>query len=283
MSLMDTEFEVGPLSLQDRIYSDSNQLYGVESYKLVSRAQVSQSKIHNEKLVQTLLKGHSTLSLGDSLSGDYDLEKNDFDYAMGRSITVMSRSIIGYGLILGCARSLKANLQHMEALSTTEAGYMTIHNEKVVQTLLKGHSTLSFEDSLSGDCDMEKNGNTPSSSSATLLLSTYYDDYPMPTSLPKQTPTHINPPTAHVSPCELCHDASPTPLVHTSQSHNDQPTPTSPIAHLTTSTSSHPMVTRSKVDTVKTRHIFDLTHVSSSALHQALFASKEPKGFKTAA
>nr|GEX15742.1 zinc finger, CCHC-type [Tanacetum cinerariifolium] len=31
-----------------------------------------------------------------------------------------------YGLmILGCARSLKANLQHMKALSTTEVGYMT--------------------------------------------------------------------------------------------------------------------------------------------------------------
>ncbi|GJV99183.1 zinc finger, CCHC-type containing protein [Tanacetum coccineum] len=55
---------------------------------------VSQSRIHNEKLVQTLLKGHSTLSLEDSLSGDY----------------------VG---------SLKANLKYMEALSTTEAGYMT--------------------------------------------------------------------------------------------------------------------------------------------------------------
>nr|GEU72043.1 zinc finger, CCHC-type [Tanacetum cinerariifolium] len=45
----------------------------------------------------------------------------DFDYAIGRSITVMSRSIIGYGLmILGCAGSWKANLQHLKALSTTE-------------------------------------------------------------------------------------------------------------------------------------------------------------------
>nr|GEV49951.1 hypothetical protein [Tanacetum cinerariifolium] len=43
----------------------------------------------------------------------------DFDYTMGRSIT-------RYGfMILGCAGSLKANLQHMEALSTTKAGYMT--------------------------------------------------------------------------------------------------------------------------------------------------------------
>ncbi|GKB31776.1 hypothetical protein Tco_0871177 [Tanacetum coccineum] len=59
---------------------------------------VSQSRIYNEKLVQTLLRGHSTLSLEDSLSGNCDVEKNG---------------------------SLKANMQHMEALSTTEEGYMT--------------------------------------------------------------------------------------------------------------------------------------------------------------
>ncbi|GKE57276.1 hypothetical protein Tco_1496461, partial [Tanacetum coccineum] len=33
-----------------------------------------------------------------------------------------------------------------------------IHNEKLVQTLLKGHSILSLEGSLSGNCDVEKNG-----------------------------------------------------------------------------------------------------------------------------
>nr|GEZ30428.1 zinc finger, CCHC-type [Tanacetum cinerariifolium] len=37
---------------------------------------VSQSRIHNEKLVQTFLKGHSTLSLEYTLSGDCDVEKN---------------------------------------------------------------------------------------------------------------------------------------------------------------------------------------------------------------
>nr|GFA84386.1 zinc finger, CCHC-type [Tanacetum cinerariifolium] len=36
---------------------------------------VSQSRIHNEKLVQTFLKGHSTLSLEDSLSMDSDVKK----------------------------------------------------------------------------------------------------------------------------------------------------------------------------------------------------------------
>nr|GFA58766.1 zinc finger, CCHC-type [Tanacetum cinerariifolium] len=109
--------------------------------------------------------GHSILLLEGSLSGDYDVKKNgkcsciyavgsqeyqmvctrpdiasidvgmldgfdrglqtyvqvfvNFDYAMGRSIT-------RYGfMILGCAGSLKANLQHMEALSTTKGGYIT--------------------------------------------------------------------------------------------------------------------------------------------------------------
>nr|GEX12468.1 retrovirus-related Pol polyprotein from transposon TNT 1-94 [Tanacetum cinerariifolium] len=37
---------------------------------------VSQSKFYNEKLVQTLLEGHSILSLEGSLSGDCDVQKN---------------------------------------------------------------------------------------------------------------------------------------------------------------------------------------------------------------
>nr|GEV72034.1 zinc finger, CCHC-type [Tanacetum cinerariifolium] len=68
---------------------------------------VSRSRFYNGKLVQTLLEGHSILSLEGSLSRDFDVEKNDvgmldkfdrelqtyvqvfvdFDYAMGRSIT----------------------------------------------------------------------------------------------------------------------------------------------------------------------------------------------------
>ncbi|GJS23645.1 retrotransposon protein, putative, unclassified [Tanacetum coccineum] len=44
------------------------------------------SRIHNEKLVQTLLKGHFTLSLEDSLSRDYNVKKNgkwSYKYAVG--------------------------------------------------------------------------------------------------------------------------------------------------------------------------------------------------------
>nr|GEY40001.1 zinc finger, CCHC-type [Tanacetum cinerariifolium] len=86
---------------------------------------VSQSRIYNEKLVHTLLKGHSTLSLEDSLSGDCDVEKN------GKWSYIYEVGIHEYQVV--CTRpdiasagvgSLKANLQHMEALSTTEAGYM---------------------------------------------------------------------------------------------------------------------------------------------------------------
>nr|GFC10956.1 putative polyprotein [Tanacetum cinerariifolium] len=68
----------------------------------------------------------------------------DFDYAMGRSITVMSRSITGYRLmILGCAGSLKVNLYHIEALSATEARYMTFTKARKKKIWLKGLLTES--------------------------------------------------------------------------------------------------------------------------------------------
>nr|GEX86175.1 zinc finger, CCHC-type [Tanacetum cinerariifolium] len=67
---------------------------------------VSQSRFYNVKLVQTLLEGHFILSLKGSLSRDYDVEKNDFNYAMGRSIIVMGRSITSglYDIYGGCKR-----------------------------------------------------------------------------------------------------------------------------------------------------------------------------------
>nr|GEV13649.1 hypothetical protein [Tanacetum cinerariifolium] len=68
------------------------------------------------KVGKDLLKGHSTLSLEDSLSGDYDVKKNG---------------------------SLKANLQHMEAFSTTEAGYMTFIKAWKNEIWLKGLLTES--------------------------------------------------------------------------------------------------------------------------------------------
>ncbi|GJW16173.1 hypothetical protein Tco_0020306 [Tanacetum coccineum] len=117
---------------------------------------VSQSRFYNRKLVQTLLKGLSILSLEGGLSRDCNVEKNagvdmlnefdrglqmdvhgfvEFDYAMGRSIT-------WYGLMIqGCAVSWEAILQHIEAMLTTEAVYMTLMEAKKEAIWLKGLST----------------------------------------------------------------------------------------------------------------------------------------------
>nr|GEU37510.1 zinc finger, CCHC-type [Tanacetum cinerariifolium] len=90
---------------------------------------VSHSRIHNKKLEYPMVCTRPDVaSAGVDMFDRFDhgLQTNvhvfmDFDYAIGRLITVMSRSITGYGLmILGCAGSLKANLQHVEALSTTK-------------------------------------------------------------------------------------------------------------------------------------------------------------------
>nr|GFB79158.1 zinc finger, CCHC-type [Tanacetum cinerariifolium] len=66
--------------------------------------------------VQTLLEGHSILSLEGSLSRVCDVKKNG---------------------------SLKAHLQHMKALSTIEAGYMTFTKAWKKEIWLKGLLTES--------------------------------------------------------------------------------------------------------------------------------------------
>nr|GEZ84057.1 zinc finger, CCHC-type [Tanacetum cinerariifolium] len=115
---------------------------------------VSQSRFYNEKLVQTLLEGHSILSLEGSLSGDCNVEKNgkwSCIYAVGSQeyqMVCMRLDIasidVGYGLmILGCARSLKANLQHIKARSTTKATYMTFTDAWKKEIWLKGLLTES--------------------------------------------------------------------------------------------------------------------------------------------
>nr|GEX87386.1 zinc finger, CCHC-type [Tanacetum cinerariifolium] len=76
--------------------------------------------------------GISSISVGMLDGFDRGLQTHvqvfmDFDYAMGRSIIVMGRSITGYGLMIqGCARSWEAMMSHMIALSATEAEYMTL-------------------------------------------------------------------------------------------------------------------------------------------------------------
>ncbi|GJU48622.1 hypothetical protein Tco_1218177 [Tanacetum coccineum] len=57
----------------------------------------------------------------------------------------------------------KRNILGMEIVrdesgNTLRVSQSRFYNEKLVQTLLDGHSILSLEGSLSGDCDVEKNG-----------------------------------------------------------------------------------------------------------------------------
>nr|GEZ37194.1 zinc finger, CCHC-type [Tanacetum cinerariifolium] len=106
---------------------------------------VSQSRFYNEKLEYQMVCTRPDIASTDvgMLDGfDRGLQTYvqvfvDFDYAMGRSIT-------RYGfMILGCAESLKANLQHMEALSTTKVGYMTFTEAWKKKIWLKGLLTES--------------------------------------------------------------------------------------------------------------------------------------------
>ncbi|GJT15874.1 hypothetical protein Tco_0874580 [Tanacetum coccineum] len=98
---------------------------------------VSQSRFYNGKLIQTLLEGHSILSLKGSLSGDY--EKNgkwSCIYAVGSQEYQMVCTRLD--IASADVGSLKANLQHMEALSTTKAGYMTFTEAWKKEIWLKG-------------------------------------------------------------------------------------------------------------------------------------------------
>ncbi|XP_071695808.1 uncharacterized mitochondrial protein AtMg00810-like [Rutidosis leptorrhynchoides] len=94
------------------------------------------------------------------------------------------------------------------------------------------------------------------------------------------------------TPCHLCPSSSTEHhIVHETPSSTDA-TPSlepslSPVqssAPASTSiTSSHPMITRSKAGIFKPKHVADLSHLSNNGLLSALFATQEPKGFKSAA
>ncbi|GJR62170.1 hypothetical protein Tco_1504332 [Tanacetum coccineum] len=84
---------------------------------------VSQSRFYNGKLVQTLLEGHSILSLEGSLSGDCDVEKN------GKWSCIYAVGSQEYQMVctrLDIASADVAMMLHMMALSPTEAEYMTL-------------------------------------------------------------------------------------------------------------------------------------------------------------
>ncbi|KAJ9558897.1 hypothetical protein OSB04_013511 [Centaurea solstitialis] len=151
-------------------------------------------------------------------------------------------------------------------------------------------------------------GQQTTSSSAKLVFANY--DEPVassPQHSPNSSMIHSTPLHMPAGPCNLCSQAtspctssestppaSPIP-VNTNTDHipssQDSPSsspPTSPQVHQSPHPApliqpSHPMVTRAKSGIFKPRYIADLAHVSSSGLLTALFASKDPKGFKSAA
>nr|GEU58918.1 zinc finger, CCHC-type [Tanacetum cinerariifolium] len=70
----------------------NGNMLGLEIVRYRSRntLKVSQSRFYNEKLVHTLLEGHSILSLKGGLSGECDVEKNDgFDHGLQTDVQVM--------------------------------------------------------------------------------------------------------------------------------------------------------------------------------------------------
>nr|GEY22694.1 zinc finger, CCHC-type [Tanacetum cinerariifolium] len=101
---------------------------------------VSQSRFYNEKLVQTLLEGHSILSLEGSLSEDCDVEKKgkwSCIYAV-KSLQVYHGVCMRPGIASVDLGSWKAYVQHAKALSTTEAAYVTLTEAAKEAIWLKG-------------------------------------------------------------------------------------------------------------------------------------------------
>ncbi|GKE92376.1 hypothetical protein Tco_1573471, partial [Tanacetum coccineum] len=106
---------------------------------------VSHSRFYNVKLVHTLLEGHYILSLEGSLSGDYDVEKNSkwsCIYAVESQeyqmvYTRLDIASADVGMLDKFDRGLQT---HIQALSPTEAGYMTLMKAAKEVIGLKGHA-----------------------------------------------------------------------------------------------------------------------------------------------
>ncbi|GJS89162.1 hypothetical protein Tco_0771798 [Tanacetum coccineum] len=85
----------------------------------------------------------ATLSMG---TIQYREDSNEAAFAVAAVEKIYAHESLTFNNTVACERWLLLGV------------YTRIHNEKLVQTLLKGHSILSLEGSLSGDCDVEKNG-----------------------------------------------------------------------------------------------------------------------------
>nr|GEW78144.1 zinc finger, CCHC-type [Tanacetum cinerariifolium] len=107
---------------------------------------VSQFRFYNGKLAQTLLEGHSILSLEGSLLGDCDVEKNgtwSCIYMVGSQEYQMVCTILDIASAdVGMLDKFDYGLQTY-ALSTTEVGYMTFIEAWKKKIWLKGLLTES--------------------------------------------------------------------------------------------------------------------------------------------
>ncbi|KAI3719151.1 hypothetical protein L6452_20045 [Arctium lappa] len=155
-------------------------------------------------------------------------------------------------------------------------------------------------------CDGIQSATPISALQITTFMDKALDNLPSATSPPKPSPT---PTVSSITPCTLCMDHSPyhvatspshTPPISPSpntdtQSPESSPIPTPPPPPLPThppspppppppppSLPTHPMTTRAKAGIFKPRHRADLSYTTNHALHHALFASSDPKTFKTA-
>ncbi|GJY47258.1 zinc finger, CCHC-type containing protein [Tanacetum coccineum] len=117
------------------------RLLGLEKAKVIKV-----SRIHNEKLVQTLLKGHSILSLEGSLSGDCDVEKNgkwSCIYAVGSQeyqmvCTRLDIASADVGMLDKFDRGLQTDVQVFVDFDYAMAAYMTLTGAWKKEIWLKG-------------------------------------------------------------------------------------------------------------------------------------------------
>ncbi|GJR31362.1 hypothetical protein Tco_1107594 [Tanacetum coccineum] len=112
---------------------------------------VLQSRFYNGKLVQTLLEGHSILSLEGSLSGDCDVEKNgkwSCIYAVGSQeyhivCTRLDIASVDVGMLDKFDRGLQTDVHVLWILTTSwvdqsQAAYMTLTEAAKEAIWLKG-------------------------------------------------------------------------------------------------------------------------------------------------
>ncbi|GJY47131.1 hypothetical protein Tco_0436194, partial [Tanacetum coccineum] len=117
--------------------SDDSDGYYLSLTQSGNTLRVSQSRIHNKKLVQTLLEGHSIMSLEDSLSGDCDVEKNG-KWSIIR-MRLESRSTMA-------ARDLTIHLQMWVMLDNCNRGLQQLQFLWILTNAMGNHHKVLLEE-----------------------------------------------------------------------------------------------------------------------------------------